>query len=166
VPINLHLTRGTEDDCIVSPQGTVLSDRPQETGGYIIIRVGLPAVVRSPGTPLVYPPLLADHRRQEARGFSTLQILRARRRAGFDPFFTTETTNDRRFRRSDGNLEKFRTVRAHLNDTRSPQFFFFARECANIALSSTIEQSADRRSSYSVILLNASDKKRTIGDTR
>lgn len=65
-------------------QGTLFSDRPQETRGYIIIRIGLPSV-RSPGAPLVYSPLLADHRRQEACGFSTLQILRApRQRRGLD----------------------------------------------------------------------------------
>lgn len=58
-------------------QGTVLSDRPQETRGYIIIVWDCPRYVHQ-GAPLVYSPLLADHRRQEARGFSTLQIPRTR----------------------------------------------------------------------------------------
>lgn len=59
-------------------------------------RVGLTAV-RSPGAPLVYSPLLADHRRQEARGFSTLQILRAPRRFDSDrgPFFAPDDPGHR-----------------------------------------------------------------------
>lgn len=112
-------------------QGMVFNDRPQETGGIYHHPCG---IARGCTFTRHFARLLASSCRSSPAGSTRLfHAARYCVRGGAAPISIRESfLHLVHFRRSDGNLEKFRTVRACRNDTCLP-LQFFARKRARIS---------------------------------